>query len=1025
MSLSDASLYSCYAMMRPDGGWKRWLFGPANPALRQVMLERASARNLILFQSVQRFVPPRDMAGLLNWRKVSAQYRSENALPHIAPFYFDIDCKGDLASALQLTYGLYECFTGEMEIDPQHISVFFSGSKGAHLWVDSSAFNIQPSPTLTMDMKPIALNLCKRLAAEYGVPQLSADDRVYSLPRMLRCENQLNPGSGLYKIPLTPDELAGCDVEYIKKLAASPRSIVKTNSDNIKVSEKACAWWEEQLQAISLPRKFRKLTARIAGVKIRPDGFTENELLSSDMPHCIRLLLQTSPVPGQRNRAELQLACWARASGRSEIDATHILSKWISRYRPELSTGQSERRASGIIRAAWSGRYGFSCAASLAALRATSQKPDCEACKLVRKYNPVMVSSVRVGRTEIVPPIYHSLEEIRKYLKSIALQTLQPETARLIQAPPGLGKTQAFIEALSQSATRCIYAVPTHALCEEVAERFHAQHVSAHYWRPGPTEEDDCPHMSEVKFYRDFGYIIRMGPCRRCRKKNECTYRDIFTCSANRTAQALVMTTWHLRRSDFWQLKATSDRPLVIIDEDACQALAAPVTLNFDQLARFVAAMQPLRDLCGDPFSKRYKSDIDAWLTRRLLKPTEGGLAGLALTDLLRRICLELMGMCSSSTNGNWHNGLKLPQTLNEYDLTLLNNDRLIEALLSLAYTVITDNVELPNIFAQLRSLALNKPIIHSSRNSVQWPQTTFIPKDRDLVILDATAEPLVVEGVVGRTVQTHPLPRVRQQAGIYQIMDHLFTRGATRRDEAGDDHFIRSFMRSVCSKHADEQLLVITFMEHEQAMQEYLEQIHRNVTVVHYGALRGLDAFAHHDVGVIIGRPMPNQASLGLLAVSAFGVSALNVDFKPPDLSWKILSQTLKSDKWLVRCQQYDDPRWQAVWKHVVVGELLQATGRLRPLSNPATIYILTCEPLPAIFDIEGCYAAELFPDMCLFGRRKDFADRVRQYAHAMRKLRKQGKSTSNASVCRYLGIKESNGLRYRELAIQLNGYV
>ncbi len=162
----------------------------------------------------------------------------------------------------------------------------------------------------------------------------------------------------------------------------------------------------------------------------------------------------------------------------------------------------------------------------------------------------------------------------------------------------------------------------------------------------------------------------------------------------------------------------------------------------------------------------------------------------------------------------------------------------------------------------------------------------------------------------------------------------------------------------------------------------------------------------------------MPNEAQLQLLAVSAFGRHALNADLRAPPLEWRLHSHAIGPDLWTARCQQYPDERWQAVWRHVVTGELMQAIGRLRPLTNDATIYVATNEPLPVSLDVTAVYAAELFSDLAGAVRRSDFQDRVRQYAQAVDKLIAEGVDPTNRAVCATLGIREGNGHRYRKLA-------
>lgn len=418
---NNASAYSCHGFMRPDGGWRRWEFAPGTSTVRQHMQRNARDGGLVLFESVQRFSPPVGSAGILHWRDVSSQYRGANGLPHIAPLYFDIDCENGLSDALILTQALYEFFTGELEIAPQHVSIYFSGSKGAHLLVSPEALGIKASVTLTMDMKPIALTLCTRLARAYGSPELSADDRVYSLPRMLRSANQLNPRSGLYKIRLTPEELAPCDVEVIKSLASSPRHEPMPFCGPLPISPKATAWWARELQKVQEPREFAKTAALISGITVRPDGFMEDELLNASLPGCMRSILKSSPPPGKRNRFEMQIACWAHAAKQEERRALSILSQWIAHNRSELTASQANQRASGIVHSAWASKYGFSCAASRAALGVIGMEPDCISCRVVKQKHPKMISSLRVSEEALVPEVFISMEEARKYALRLAI----------------------------------------------------------------------------------------------------------------------------------------------------------------------------------------------------------------------------------------------------------------------------------------------------------------------------------------------------------------------------------------------------------------------------------------------------------------------------------------------------------------------------------------------------------------------------------------------------------------------------
>jgi hypothetical protein len=519
-----------------------------------------------------------------------------------------------------------------------------------------------------------------------------------------------------------------------------------------------------------------------------------------------------------------------------------------------------------------------------------------------------------------------------------------------------------------------------------------------------------------VEFFRGLGYIIRWGPCKDCCKQKSCTYRRVFSCRANRSAQVLILTTWHLRRGDIWRLKALENRPLVVLDEDALSALAAPAELAVERLRSFVENLQALRtalaSAADDPAS--------AWLTRRLNKPTEGDQAALALTDIFRRAAEDVLRSCATAGRGQWRDaGAVLDQIVTNYDRALLHDDDVFFGLVRVAYDAARKKTALPNMLADLRELLTEPRPVHLSVGACRWTRRSYLPPERRILMLDATAEPSVVEGVTGRPVEVIATPPIEQKATILQIMDKLGTRAGNRRDLHREKSWTRTLASEVARRHKGESLLCITFKSDKELLQRLLDVEHGDAAVVHYGALRGLNAFENCDAGLIIGRPMPNETQLQLLAAAAFGREALNENLQSPPLEWRLHTHEMGPDTWRVRCQQYADHRWQAVWRHVVTGELMQAIGRLRPLTNDATIYVATNEPLPATLDVASVYAAEVFPAMATAIRRSDFQDRVHQYAGVMENLAAEGVEPTNKAVCDRLGLKQPNGMRYRKLAM------
>jgi hypothetical protein len=235
-------------------------------------------------------------------------------------------------------------------------------------------------------MKHIVAALVKRLETE-GCPELPVDSAVYSLPRMLRAPNQVNPRSGLPKIELRHEELLRLSADQIQTLAAEPRSPLWPEDHPPPTrSPTAAAWWATELGRLRETREFTRRTAELTGRKVRPDGFVVDELIDDEMPDCIRRLAAATVAPGNRNRAELQLACWALAAKRPQAWAARLLATWVARNRPELTLDGCRAKAESVVAAVY-GRsgYGFSCTAARTAARAAGLDPGCEACRAVRR----------------------------------------------------------------------------------------------------------------------------------------------------------------------------------------------------------------------------------------------------------------------------------------------------------------------------------------------------------------------------------------------------------------------------------------------------------------------------------------------------------------------------------------------------------------------------------------------------------------------------------------------------------------
>ena len=407
--------YRCYGLMDSRGRWRTWRFGPATAEVQHELEAEARRAGQVLFASVQTFASPAGTTGTARWRQVREQYTGQDALSHLAPLYFDIDCDSDLDKALLWARTLVEFFIVQLGLPEPAVRVWFSGSKGAHILVDPAALGIEPSPTLTGDMKAVAIELVRHLAAQ-GAGDMAIDRAVYSLPRMLRLPDQVNPKSGLFKIELRHQELFQLTADQIMDLARQPRSSLWSAEDLPDGPVPLAAqWWSKALARAREPREFRIRTAEVAGLKVRPDGYVVDELVISAMPPCIAGMGNAVASPGTRNRVELQLACWAKGAKLPFDQALELLATWTTRNRHELSVENARAKAESIVRSVYgNASYGFSCIAARSAARAVGVACPCEACQAVRPRSLRQVYSLRVRHdAQWNPPLRISLENAR------------------------------------------------------------------------------------------------------------------------------------------------------------------------------------------------------------------------------------------------------------------------------------------------------------------------------------------------------------------------------------------------------------------------------------------------------------------------------------------------------------------------------------------------------------------------------------------------------------------------------------
>lgn len=179
--------------------------------------------------------------------------------------FFDFDDKNNVENARQDTITTANRLL-ERGIDENAINVYFTGNKGFSIEIAIDEY-----------INPARFGA---IVDSVSADLVSFDTVVREANRIVRIPNTKHNSSGLYKIPLTPEELINLSVDEIKALAVKPR-LIEANSTvvslpaemkNVKVVEKS-------VQAVKTEMSF---DISSIDMKSRPKGLDEARWLLSN-----------------------------------------------------------------------------------------------------------------------------------------------------------------------------------------------------------------------------------------------------------------------------------------------------------------------------------------------------------------------------------------------------------------------------------------------------------------------------------------------------------------------------------------------------------------------------------------------------------------------------------------------------------------------------------------------------------------------------------------------------------------------
>lgn len=265
--------------------------------------------------------------------------------------YFPVDLDhSDLSLVLESAKNLLSLFLYRWQVDPNGVQVYFSGSKGFHLMLDTRLFGrIYPSKSLPRLFDSLRRHIAQELPSEQRETlDLSIKDRL----RLLRLPNTIHEESGLYKVLIPSELLYTAHPEEVKELARKPRSLELTDETGLVAKVTVT----ESKTASGLFRRIRRQMGQITRKPFtyrfrRPEDLTEIDFPCAG----VQGIWEGYPERGTRNNCAIRLASELRLLGLTEEETTNTVLEWNERngiYLPK-------QEIRNVIRSAYQHRFPY------------------------------------------------------------------------------------------------------------------------------------------------------------------------------------------------------------------------------------------------------------------------------------------------------------------------------------------------------------------------------------------------------------------------------------------------------------------------------------------------------------------------------------------------------------------------------------------------------------------------------------------------------------------------------------------
>lgn len=555
----------------------------------------------------------------------------------------------------------------------------------------------------------------------------------------------------------------------------------------------------------------------------------------------------------------------------------------------------------------------------------------------------------------------YSPEETDTFGNPIVPHPVPPR--RMLAVSTGAGKTEAAIGGAldyiaaerAAGGARAVYiAVPHHKLSDELVGRVTAQAarrgmtVKAAVWRgrtqPDPLQPDVgmCQRQDDLETVKRYMLSVSETLCASGTGENkvECQLAGIcgYTRQAREAADADIVIVAHSLMTN--RLPRSLPKPgIAFVDEAAWQIAAgggkAAMKIGTEALRR-KSKTSPDLDWARRDLAKLIDEEDDGGLRAEALLSLRESMGAMGISPgTAAKLEYEAVGKLQTTvvhfTGGDLESALK----------RALGDAKGIMAARRMAalWRAVDDAVQLPAGARSGRLELVTDRKTGDREVQVRWKEELAEVWNKvPIMFLDATADATVLEacfsGIVPspRLVSHNPNVRLRQIAD--RSMSHAAIAPKTAEDISQRNNAAKvkaKLISDALQRYPGQRVVVVVPAATEKVWRE--GPIPSWLTVLHHGAITGLDNYGKVRAVYVVGRPLPPSSAVEAMAGAITGVEPAMKGYRET----KRELVCVDGSGVVVTAWEHPDPLCEAIRRQITEAGIIQAAGRGRGTNRTA----------------------------------------------------------------------------------------